>query len=146
MSVPKILLSCSYGFVPARHCDNTVKHADVDENLSMCGVARRKKVGDAGMNCPRRKPAKRGLPRGRVKENWTRPGISAGGSARTNSHKTNPSKLRKARSESGRQTVARQLKKEGRGRKVYPPCKWFVVWDGDLFSARTRKAVPHASR
>ena len=146
MSVPEIPLSRSCGSVQAGYVDNTVEHAYVDEDLAMWGVARRKTVGDAGKNHLRRKPANRGLPQGRVKENWTRPGISAGGSARTNSHKTNPSKLRKARSESGRQTVARQLKKEGRDHKVYPPRRRFVVRDGDLFSARTGKAVPPASR
>ena len=146
MSVPEISLSRSCDSVPAGHVDNTVEHTDVDKNLAIWGVVRRKLVGDAGINHPRRKPAKRGLPQGRVKENRTRPGISTGGSVRTNSHKTNPSKLRKARSESGRQTVAGQLKKEGRGRKVYPPRRRFVVRDNDLFSVRTGKAVPHASR
>ena len=141
MSVPH-----SYGSVPAGDFDSTVEHADVDEDLAILAVARRKTVGDAGKNRLRSKPAKRGLLQGRLKENWTRPGILARGSARTNSHKTNPSTLWKARSESGRQTAAGQLKKEGRGREVYPPRGRFVVRDGDLFSARTGKAVPHASR
>ena len=146
MSVAEILLSCNYGAVQAGHFNNTVEHADVDEYLAMWGGARRKTIGDAGKNNPRRKPSNRGLPRRQMKENWTRPGTSAGGSARTHSHKTNPRKLRKARSESGRQTVAGQLKKEGRDRKVYPSRRRFMVRDGDLFSARTGKAVSPASR
>lgn len=145
-SVPEMPRSHSHSSVPAGHFDNTVEHANVDKDLAIWEVARQNTVGDAGKNHLRRKPATRGLPRGRVKENRIRPGISAGGSARTNSHKTNPSTLRKARSESGQQTVAGQLKKEGRGCKVYPPHRQFVVRDGDLFSARTGKAVPHASR